>query len=148
MGSLLRPLGRSYSGAGETLRPTISCVLPLEFWDRWKWPPTINAHCPCPFATYDEVERVALSKHPIWAPLVGLISWSVPIALKAELVQTRAALGKSYRPSTANMRQPNVNRQILRLFAQNKRITNEIRQGFVNCLILIERVPATGGRAG
>uniref|UniRef100_A0A8D8J666 Nuclear pore complex protein Nup205 n=1 Tax=Culex pipiens TaxID=7175 RepID=A0A8D8J666_CULPI len=49
-------------------------------------------------ATYDEVARVALCEHPNWAPLhvlLGLISCSVPIALKAELVQTLAALGKS-----------------------------------------------------
>ncbi|XP_038104073.1 nuclear pore complex protein Nup205-like [Culex quinquefasciatus] len=99
-------------------------------------------------ASYGEVERVVLSKHPIWAPLhVGLISWSVPIALKAELVQTRAALGKSYRPSTAIMRQLNVNRQILRLFVQNERITNEIRQGFVDCLILIDECQGIGGQS-
>ncbi|KAL1374498.1 hypothetical protein pipiens_018057, partial [Culex pipiens pipiens] len=34
----------------------------------------------------------------------------------------------------AIMRQPNVNQQILGLFTQNERITNEIRQGFVECL--------------
>ncbi|XP_058819266.1 nuclear pore complex protein Nup205 [Topomyia yanbarensis] len=49
-------------------------------------------------ATYDEVARVALCEHPNWSPLhvlLGLISCSVPISLKAELVQTLAALGKS-----------------------------------------------------
>ncbi|EAT37498.1 AAEL010526-PA [Aedes aegypti] len=49
-------------------------------------------------ATHDEVARVALCEHPNWAPLhvlLGLISCSVPISLKAELVQTLAALGKS-----------------------------------------------------
>ncbi|XP_055523518.1 nuclear pore complex protein Nup205 [Wyeomyia smithii] len=49
-------------------------------------------------ANHDEVARVALCEHPNWSPLhvlLGLISCSVPIALKAELVQTLAALGKS-----------------------------------------------------
>ena len=49
-------------------------------------------------ATHDEVARVALCEHPSWAPLhilLGLMSCSVMLPLKAELLLTLAALGKS-----------------------------------------------------
>ncbi|XP_055844433.1 nuclear pore complex protein Nup205 [Episyrphus balteatus] len=49
-------------------------------------------------ATYDEMARVALCEHPNWAPLhvlLGLLSCSVPINLKADILLTLAALGKS-----------------------------------------------------
>lgn len=48
--------------------------------------------------TYREVASVALCVHSNWAPLyvlLGPISCSVAIALKVELVQTMASLGKS-----------------------------------------------------
>ena len=50
----------------------------------------------------DEMARVALCDNPNWAPLsvlLGLVSCSVPIPLKAELLLTLAALAKT--PSTA-----------------------------------------------
>jgi nuclear pore complex protein Nup205 len=49
-------------------------------------------------ATYDDVARVALCEHPSWSPLqvlLGLVSCAVSISLKAELIRTLAALGKS-----------------------------------------------------
>ena len=49
-------------------------------------------------ATHDDVARVALCEHPSWAPLhvlLGLISCSIIVPLKADLVLTLAALGKS-----------------------------------------------------
>lgn len=49
-------------------------------------------------ATHDEVARIALCEHPSWAPLhtlLGLLGCSVPITLKADLLLTLAALGKS-----------------------------------------------------
>ena len=50
----------------------------------------------------DEMARVALCDNPSWAPitvLLGLVSCSVPIPLKAELLLTLAALARS--PDTA-----------------------------------------------
>lgn len=50
----------------------------------------------------DEMARVALCDNPNWAPLsvlLGLVSCSVPIPLKAELLLTLAALAKT--PTTA-----------------------------------------------
>ncbi|PSN57903.1 hypothetical protein C0J52_00218 [Blattella germanica] len=50
----------------------------------------------------DEMARIALCDNPSWAPLtilLGLVSCSVPIPLKAELLLTLAALAKS--PDTA-----------------------------------------------
>ena len=50
----------------------------------------------------DEMARVALCDNPSWAPLtvlLGLVSCSVPIPLKAELLLTLGALAKS--PDTA-----------------------------------------------
>lgn len=49
-------------------------------------------------ATHDDVARIALCEHPSWAPLhvlLGLISCSIILPLKADLVLTLAALGKS-----------------------------------------------------
>lgn len=46
----------------------------------------------------DEMARVALCDNPNWAPLtvlLGLVSCSVPIPLKAELLLTLAALAKT-----------------------------------------------------
>ncbi|XP_044732734.1 nuclear pore complex protein Nup205 [Chrysoperla carnea] len=54
-------------------------------------------------ATHDEFARIALCEHPGWAPLsvlLGLVSCSVPIPLKADLLITLAALAKS--PETAS----------------------------------------------
>lgn len=53
-------------------------------------------------AQYDDFSRIALCEHPAWAPLsvlLGLVSCSVPIPLKAALLSTLAALSKS--PETA-----------------------------------------------
>lgn len=49
-------------------------------------------------ATHDEVARIALCEQPSWSPMpvmLGLISCSIIVPLKANLVQTLAALGKS-----------------------------------------------------
>lgn len=49
-------------------------------------------------ASHDEVARIALCEHPSWAPLhvlLGLISCSIVIQLKIDLILTLAALGKS-----------------------------------------------------
>lgn len=49
-------------------------------------------------ATHDEVARIALCEHPSWAPihiLLGLVSCSIDIALKTDLLLTLAALAKS-----------------------------------------------------
>lgn len=49
-------------------------------------------------AEHDEFARIALCDHPNWQPLVvllGLVGCAVPIALKAELLLTLAALAKS-----------------------------------------------------
>lgn len=49
-------------------------------------------------ATYDDAARIALCKHPIWAPLpimLGLVSCLIDISLKADLLLTLSALGKS-----------------------------------------------------
>lgn len=53
-------------------------------------------------AEQDEFSRVALCENPNWSPLtvlLGLVSCSVPILLKADLLTTLAALAKT--PSTA-----------------------------------------------
>lgn len=49
-------------------------------------------------AIHDEVARIALCEHPSWNPLqilLGLVSCSIVIPLKTELLLTLAALGKS-----------------------------------------------------
>ncbi|CAH1170192.1 unnamed protein product [Phaedon cochleariae] len=49
-------------------------------------------------AEHDEFSRLALCEHPGWSPLtvlLGLVSCSVPIPLKADLLLTLAALSKS-----------------------------------------------------
>lgn len=49
-------------------------------------------------ATHDEVARIALCEHPTWAPLhilLGLVSCSIDISLKTDLLLTLAALAKS-----------------------------------------------------
>lgn len=49
-------------------------------------------------ANFDENARIALCEHPNWAPiqvLLGLLGCSVPILLKAEILLTLTALGKS-----------------------------------------------------
>lgn len=49
-------------------------------------------------ALHDDVARTALCEHPSWNPLqilLGLISCSIAIPLKTELLLTLAALGKS-----------------------------------------------------
>lgn len=49
-------------------------------------------------ATNDEVARIALCEHPSWAPLhvlIGLISCSIDVLLKADLLLTLSALAKS-----------------------------------------------------
>lgn len=49
-------------------------------------------------ATHDEVARIALCEHPSWVPLhifLGLVSCSIDISLKTDLLLTLAALGKS-----------------------------------------------------
>nr|XP_022904790.1 nuclear pore complex protein Nup205 [Onthophagus taurus] len=54
-------------------------------------------------ASQDEFSRMSLCEHPAWAPLsilLGLVSCSVPIPLKAEILSTLAALSKS--PETAS----------------------------------------------
>uniref|UniRef100_A0A1B0A9W8 Nuclear pore complex protein Nup205 n=1 Tax=Glossina pallidipes TaxID=7398 RepID=A0A1B0A9W8_GLOPL len=55
-------------------------------------------------AEYDEVARIAMCEHPNWNPLctlIGLLTCSVPLALKADILVTLAALGKSR--ETANL---------------------------------------------
>ncbi|KAI4469452.1 nuclear pore complex protein [Holotrichia oblita] len=54
-------------------------------------------------AVNDDFSRLALCEHPGWAPLtvlLGLVSCSVPIPLKSDILLTLAALSKS--PETAN----------------------------------------------
>ncbi|XP_057651912.1 nuclear pore complex protein Nup205 [Diorhabda carinulata] len=49
-------------------------------------------------AEHDEFSRLALCEHPGWSPLstlLGLVSCSIPIPLKADLLLTLAALSKS-----------------------------------------------------
>ncbi|XP_055390089.1 nuclear pore complex protein Nup205 [Condylostylus longicornis] len=49
-------------------------------------------------ANYDEIARISLCEHPNWAPLhvlIGLLSCSVPISLKADIMLTLSTLGKS-----------------------------------------------------
>lgn len=49
-------------------------------------------------ATHDEIARIALCEHPSWAPLtilLGLVSCSIVIPLKTDLLLTLAALSKS-----------------------------------------------------
>lgn len=49
-------------------------------------------------ATHDDVARIALCEHPMWNPLQSLpdlVSCSIPISLKADLLLTLAALSKS-----------------------------------------------------
>lgn len=49
-------------------------------------------------ASHDEIARVALCEHPNWNPLqilLGLVSCSIVIPLKTDLLLTLAALGKS-----------------------------------------------------
>ncbi|XP_066259964.1 nuclear pore complex protein Nup205 [Euwallacea similis] len=49
-------------------------------------------------AEHDPFARVALCEHPVWSPLgilLGLVSCSVPILLKADLLQTLAVLSQS-----------------------------------------------------
>lgn len=49
-------------------------------------------------ATHDDVARIALCEHPSWAPLhilLGLVSCSIDISLKTDLLLTLAALSKS-----------------------------------------------------
>lgn len=49
-------------------------------------------------ATHDEIARIALCEHPSWNPLqilLGLVSCSIVIPLKTDLLLTLAALGKS-----------------------------------------------------
>lgn len=86
-------------------------------------------------ASHDGVARIALCEHPSWAPLhvlLGLISCSIIVPLKADLVLTLAALGKSVEtavqlwntleasqiistiPTTANF----VNRGIVSIFSE------------------------------
>ncbi|XP_037928730.1 nuclear pore complex protein Nup205-like [Teleopsis dalmanni] len=46
-------------------------------------------------AIYDEIARIAICEHPNWAPLhilIGLMSCSVPLMLKADIINTLAAL--------------------------------------------------------
>lgn len=53
-------------------------------------------------AEHDEVSRAAISENPTWSPLVvllGLVSCSVPVILKADLLLTLAALANA--PDTA-----------------------------------------------
>lgn len=49
-------------------------------------------------AIQDDVARIALCEHPSWNPLqilLGLVSCSIQLSLKTELLLTLAALGKS-----------------------------------------------------
>lgn len=49
-------------------------------------------------AKNDEVARIALCEHPTWSPLhvlMGLVSCSIDVSLKADLLLTLAALAKS-----------------------------------------------------
>ncbi|KAI9590013.1 nuclear pore complex protein Nup205 [Glossina fuscipes] len=55
-------------------------------------------------AEYDEVARIAMCEHPNWNPLctlIGLLTCSIPLALKADILLALAALGKSR--ETANL---------------------------------------------
>ena len=48
--------------------------------------------------TYSEAARITIAEHATWQPtfvFVGLLSCSVPTALKAELLHCLSALGKS-----------------------------------------------------
>ncbi|XP_075154690.1 nuclear pore complex protein Nup205 [Haematobia irritans] len=48
--------------------------------------------------SHDEVARIAICEHPNWNPLftlIGLLSCSVPIYLKSDILKTLAALGRS-----------------------------------------------------
>ncbi|CAH1259504.1 unnamed protein product [Diabrotica balteata] len=54
-------------------------------------------------AEHDEFSRLALCEHPGWSPLtvlLGLVTCSVPIPLKADLLLTLAALAKSSENAT------------------------------------------------
>uniref|UniRef100_A0A1A9Z711 Nuclear pore complex protein Nup205 n=1 Tax=Glossina pallidipes TaxID=7398 RepID=A0A1A9Z711_GLOPL len=55
-------------------------------------------------AEYDEVARIAMCEHPNWNPLctlLGLLTCSIPLTLKGDILVTLAALGKSR--ETANL---------------------------------------------
>ncbi|XP_023291874.2 nuclear pore complex protein Nup205 [Lucilia cuprina] len=53
--------------------------------------------------TYDDVARIAICEHPNWNPLytlIGLLGCSVPLHLKADILQTLAALAQSKETAT------------------------------------------------
>ncbi|KAM7343656.1 nuclear pore complex protein Nup205 [Cochliomyia hominivorax] len=53
--------------------------------------------------TYDDVARIAICEHPNWNPLytlIGLLGCSVPLHLKADILQTLASLAQSKETAT------------------------------------------------
>ncbi|KAJ4431675.1 hypothetical protein ANN_20275, partial [Periplaneta americana] len=100
-------LNRYYSNLRQELPPTTDTVYRHRNYPRGITPQEIQGLQAVlavvrAVAENDEMARVALCDNPSWAPLtvlLGLVSCSVPIPLKAELLLTLAALAKT--PDTA-----------------------------------------------
>ncbi|XP_021914767.1 nuclear pore complex protein Nup205 isoform X2 [Zootermopsis nevadensis] len=96
-------LNRYYSNLRQELPPTTDTVYRHRNYPRGITPQEIQGLQAVlavirTIAENDEMARVALCDNPNWAPLtvlLGLVSCSVPIPLKAELLLTLAALAKT-----------------------------------------------------